>query len=170
MLISKDLNDAINKQIGSEFGASMQYLSIAAHFDTDALPNFAQFFYLQSEEEREHAMKFLKYLMDAGGELAIPEIPAPIPTFSSAEEAVKAALDWELEVTDQINNLMDIAIEKKDYIAQQFLNWFTNEQLEEVSTMDTLLSLVRRAGEKNLLQIERMVMDLREEEGTEASE
>ena len=167
MLISKTLNEAINQQIGSEFGASMQYLAIAAHFDSEALPNFAKFFYLQSDEERDHAMKFLKYLMDAGGDLAIPDIPAPKPTFASAEEAVKAALDWELEVTDQINNLMDIAVEKKDYIAQQFLNWFTNEQLEEVSSMDTLLSLVRRAGEKNLLQIEKMVLDLREEEGQE---
>ena len=163
MLISKTLNNAINKQIGSEFGASMQYLSIAAHFDSEALSNFAQFFYLQADEERDHAMKFLKYIMDAGGDLAIPDIPAPKPTFSSAEEAVKAALDWELEVTQQINNLMDIAVKEKDYIAQQFLNWYTNEQLEEVSTMDTLLNLVRRAGEKNLLQLENKVLALREE-------
>ena len=162
MLISKTLNDAINKQIGSEFGASMQYLSIAAHFDSEALNNFAQFFYLQSDEERDHAMKFINYLMDAGGDLVIPEIPAPKPNFTSAEEAVKAALDWELEVTRQINNLMDIAVKEKDYIAQQFLDWYTNEQLEEVSTMDTLLSLVRRAGEKNLLQLENRVLALRE--------
>ncbi len=162
MLISKTLNDAINKQIGSEFGASMQYLSIAAHFDSEALNNFAQFFYLQSDEERDHAMKFINYLMDAGGDLVIPEIPAPKPAFASAEEAVKAALDWELEVTRQINNLMDIAVKEKDYIAQQFLDWYTNEQLEEVSTMDTLLSLVRRAGEKNLLQLENRVLAIRE--------
>ncbi len=67
MLISKELNDAINGQIGREFGASMQYLNIAAYFDGEALPRLASFFYKQAEEEHEHAMKFFKYVVETGG-------------------------------------------------------------------------------------------------------
>lgn len=154
MLIGKELNNAINAQIGREFGASHQYVNIAAYFDSLALKKLAKRFYKQGEEEREHAMKFVKYLVDAGGDVKIPAIEAPKSSFSSVEEAVKLSLDWELEVTRLINNLMDIAVKEKDYIAQQFLDWYTNEQLEEVSTMDSLLRLVQGAGEKHLILLE----------------
>jgi len=154
MLISKELNDAINAQIGREFGASHQYVNIAAYFDSLALKKLAKRFYKQGEEEREHAMKFVQYLVDAGGDVKIPIVDAPKATFKSVEEAVKLSLDWELEVTRLINNLMDIAIKEKDHIAQQFLDWYTNEQLEEVSTMDSLLRLVKNTGEDHLILLE----------------
>ncbi|HVN54728.1 MAG TPA: ferritin [Anaerolineaceae bacterium] len=154
MLISKELNDAINAQIGREFGASLQYVNIATYFDGQALKKFAEYFYKQAEEERDHALKFVKYIVDAGGEVHIPPVDAPQSTFKSAEEAVELSLKWENDVTVYINHIMDIAVEQKDYIAQQFLNWFTNEQLEEVSSMDTLLRVVRMAGEHNLIMLE----------------
>ena len=72
-------------------------------------------------------------------------------TLDSAEAAVKAALDWELEVTSQINNIMDLAIKQNDHLAQSFMRWFIDEQLEEVSTMDNLLGVIRRAGDQLLL-------------------
>lgn len=150
MLISKELEQEINAQIGREFGASLQYVNIAAYFDADDLPNLAAFFYRQADEERMHAMKFAHYILDAGGQVRIPSIEGPKHGFASAEEAANLALEWEVEVTNQINALMDLAIEQNDHIAQDFLRWFVNEQLEEVSTMQTLLSIVRRAKD-NLL-------------------
>jgi ferritin len=126
MLISPELNDAINAQIGREFGASLQYVSIATYFDSLSLRKLAGFFYKQAEEERDHAMKFVRYIVDAGGEVHIPPIDAPQSTFKSAE----------------------------DYIARTFLDWFELEQLEEVSTMDNLLRVVRMAGERNLIMLE----------------
>ena len=150
MLISKELEQAINDQIGREFGASLQYVSIASYFDGDDLPNLAAFFYRQSDEEHMHAMKFQHYIIDVGGEVRIPAIEAPKYDFSNAEEAVQLALHWELEVTKQINSLMDLAIQQDDHIAQDFLRWFVTEQLEEVSTMDTLLAILRRTKD-NLL-------------------
>lgn len=153
MLISKDLEFAINQQVTNEFGASMQYISIAAYFDNEDLEQLSSFFFRQADEERMHAMKFANYVLEAGGKLRISQIPAPKYDFKSAQEAVQAALDWELEVTRQINGIMDIAVKEKDYIAQSFLQWFVNEQLEEVSTMSTLLGIVRRAKD-NLLYVE----------------
>lgn len=153
MLISKELESAMNAQIGREFGASMQYVNIATYFDSDNLPQLAAFFYRQADEEKMHAMKFVHYIVDAGGQVRVPAVAEPKFNFQSAEEAVQAALDWEIEVTKQINDLMDLAIKQNDHIGQDFLRWFVTEQLEEVSTMDTLLSVVGRAGD-NILWVE----------------
>ncbi|MBL8099338.1 MAG: ferritin [Anaerolineales bacterium] len=154
MIISPKLTKAINGQIGNEFGASLQYLSIAGYFQTQRLNLLSKLFFEQADEEKEHAMKFVHYVLDTQGKLEIPAVNAPKPTFSSAEEAVQAALAWEKEVTEQIKKLMDIATEENDYLAQNFLQWFIDEQLEEINKMDQLLSVIQRAGEKNLLMVE----------------
>jgi ferritin len=153
VLISKELESGMNAQVGHEFGASMQYVNIATYFDADDLPQLAAFFYRQAEEEKMHAMKFVHYIVEAGGQVRVPAIEEAKYDFKSAKQAVQAALDWELEVTKQINSLMDLAIKQSDHIGQDFLRWFVSEQLEEVSTMDTLLSVVDRAGD-NLLWVE----------------
>jgi bacterioferritin B len=154
VLISPELARALNTQIGHEFGASMQYVSIAAHFSQRQLTLLAKLFLAQADEERQHAMKFVQYLLDTKGELAIPQIAAPVPSFASAEAAVQAALDWEQEVTAQITRLMDLAVKQSDYLAQSFLQWFIDEQLEEVVKMDRLLNVIRQSGDKNLLMVE----------------
>ncbi len=154
MLISSELAKAFNDQIGHEFGASLQYLSIAAHFYQRSLTLLAKLFEDQAQEEKQHAMKFIKYLQDTKGGLQIPSIPAPKATFGSAEEAVQAALNWERDVTGQITSLMSLAIKENDYLAQSFLQWFIDEQLEEVVKMERMLSVVKQSGEKNLLMVE----------------
>jgi ferritin len=153
-MISEQLAAAFNEQIGHEFGASMQYVSIAAHFQRSQLTLLAKLFFEQAEEERQHAMKFVKYVLDTKGDLQIPAIPAATTRFASAEAAVQAALTWEQEVTRQITALMDRAVKDNDYLAQSFLQWFIDEQLEEVVKMDRLLSVIRQSGEKNLLMVE----------------
>lgn len=154
MLISSKMNAALNQQVGNEFGASLQYVSIATYFDGESLPELAAHFYRQAEEERDHAMRFVKYIVDAGGSVIIPPIPGPKSGFSSAEEAVRLSLEWELTVTQQINALMDQAIKENDHIAGSMLQWFVTEQLEEVSSMETLLRMIQRAGDSGLLFVE----------------
>lgn len=154
MMISKNLADAINAQVGREFGASFQYVQIAAYFESEALDGLAKLFYKQADEERDHAMKLAHYVVETGAQLAIPAVDAPKVTFSSAEEAIQAALNWETEVTRQINNLMDIAVAEKDYLAREFLDWFVVEQLEEVTSMEKLLRIAQRAGERNIIMLE----------------
>ncbi len=154
MLISQKLASAINQQVGNEFGAQMQYLQIAAYFDAQSLKLLSSLFAEQAEEEKEHAMKFVGYLQETMAELQVPAIPAPRASFGSAEEAVQAALDWEVEVTAQINDLVAIALSENDHLSYTFLQWYVTEQLEEVNKMQTLLDVVRRAGERNLLMVE----------------
>jgi len=154
MLIGAELNKAFNEQIGRELLASHQYVSIASYFDGRALKKLAELFFKQAEEEREHAMKFVEYLNDVHGKVEIPAVPAPKADFASALEAVKLALQWEMEVTQHINNLMTLAIEQKDYAAQEFLDWFVKEQVEEVSSMQDLVQVVEQVGEQYLIMVE----------------
>ena len=159
MIISTELEYAINEQIGSEFGAGMQYLEIASYFESEDLNNFAALFFEQAAEEQMHAMRFLHFLLDANARPVIPEIAKPKHDFKTAEEAVEAALAWEKEVTQQIYDLMDIAVQDKDYISQQFLDWYVAEQLEEISKMSTILGIVRKAGD-NMLLAEQLIVNL----------
>ena len=95
----------------------------------------------------------MNYVTDAGGNVVIPAIGAPQSSFKSAEEAIQLSLDQEVQVTHQINALVELARSENDYITINFLQWFLAEQLEEVSSMDTLLKIVQRAGD-NILAVE----------------
>ena len=151
MLIGNKVVDAINEQIGYEFSASLQYYAIAAHFAAEALPQLSGHFFKQAEEEKEHALRFIKYVVDAGGRVVIPALDAPKSGFKNPEQAVQLSLDQEVKVTHQINALVELARNENDYITINFLQWFLAEQLEEVSSMDNLLKIVQRAG-ANVLQ------------------
>lgn len=154
MLASQKIVDAFNQQIGNEFGAANQYLAIASHFSTENLDELSAFFFRQADEERAHGMKFVKFILDVGGYVQIPEIAKPRTDFDSAAAAVQAALDWEQEVTQQIYDLVDLCQAERNHIAKRFLDWFVDEQLEEVTLMDNLLGVIQRAGENNLLYVE----------------
>ncbi|MEM9555356.1 MAG: ferritin [Acidobacteriota bacterium] len=154
LLASQKIIDAFNTQVGHELGASNQYVAIGSYFAAENLDQLSDFFFRQAEEEREHALKFVRFILDVGGHVAIPAIIEPKNTFDSAEEAVQSSLDWEKHVTQQIYDLVELSQSERNHIASRFLDWFVDEQLEEVSLMDNLLGLVQRAGEDNLLFIE----------------
>ncbi len=151
MLTKQKIIDAVNEQIGYEFNASMQYYAIGAYFAAEALPAFSQYFFKQAEEEKDHALRFMKYILDAGGDVALPAITAPKAKFKTAEMAIQLSYDQEVKVTHQINALVELARKEDDYITINFLQWFLTEQLEEVSSMDNLLKIVQRAGENLLM-------------------
>lgn len=154
MLATDKLIAEFNAQVGHELGASHQYVAIASYFDRENLPELARFFYRQADEERTHAMRFVHFVNDIDGMVEIPQIPAPKSDFASAEEAVSLSLEWEREVTEQIYGLVDLAKDENNHIALRFLDWFVTEQLEEVSTMTSLLNVIERAGEERLLLVE----------------
>ena len=158
MLISTKMMALLNAQVGNELGASNVYLEVAAWFDSEALPSLSKHFFKQSDEERAHAMRLVRFLMGAGAALSIPAIPVPIATFKDSAAAVKLALDNELRVTKQINHIVDLAIEEGDHLTKNAMEWFVNEQREEVSSMDTLLRMVKRAGEPGMFFVENFLL------------
>ena len=153
-MITPDVADELNAHMSREFGAHFQYLSLSGWFDREGLPELAEFFATQASEEHMHAMKFWRYIQDVGATLAVPGVETPRATFTNADDAVSAALDWEIAVTGHIDRLVGLAREHGDYATETFLHWFVTEQVEEVATMTQLQQVVRRAGEANLLLVE----------------
>lgn len=156
MIIKQTVADLMNAQLVSEFGASAQYLAIAIYFDEEALPALAGYFYAQAEEEREHAMKFLKFLLNTGAHPVIPPTGEVKNQFSSPSDAVEFALHQEMRVTTEINQLVSLALAEEDHTSNSFLQWFVNEQVEEVDNMTNLLQTIKHAN-GNMLWVEDFV-------------
>jgi bacterioferritin B len=145
--------DALNEQVGYEYGASQQYVAIAVHYDRESLPQLAATFYRQAVEERNHAMMMVQFLLDSDLPVRIPGVEAPKTEFGSSSEPVALALEQEKRVTDQIVALVALAREEGNLVGEQFLHWFLQEQREEIASMSHLLATVERAGD-NLLLVE----------------
>jgi ferritin len=142
---------ALNEQIANEFGAHQQYIGAAVYYDSETLPRLAGFFYRQAVEERNHGMMMVQYLLDANEEVRIPNIESKLTRFDDVVAPVRMALDQERRVTDEINALFKLARDTEDFQAEQFMQWFVKEQVEEVATMTDLLTVVDRSSDNPLL-------------------
>jgi ferritin len=136
---------ALNEQIANEFSACQQYIGVAVYYDSETLPRLAGFFYRQAGEERDHAMMMVQYLLDTGEEVRIPDIESKQTRFDDAVAPVQASLEQERRVGEEINALFKLAREGGDYRAEQFMQWFVKEQVEEVALMSDLLKVVERS-------------------------
>ncbi|PKW13575.1 ferritin [Saccharopolyspora spinosa] len=143
----------LQEQVRNEFTASQQYLAVAVWFDNEDLPRLAAHFYRQALEERNHAMMIVQYLMDNNIKPTIPAIEQVRNDFTETRELVALALEQEREVTREVETLARTAREEGDYLGEQFMQWFLKEQVEEVSSMSTLLNVVDRA-KGNLFDVE----------------
>lgn len=146
----------LSEQIGHEFSASQQYIAIAAWFDDHDLPQLARHFYRQSIEERNHAMMLVQYRLDRDLVVRIPGVEAPTSEFANVVEPIALALAQEKQVTAQIEALFRAARAEGDAIGEQAMLWFLKEQVEEVASMSTLVSVAERAGD-NLFDLENFV-------------
>ncbi|MFC7342453.1 ferritin [Saccharopolyspora griseoalba] len=135
----------LQDQVRNEFTASQQYIAVAVWFDDNDLPQLAAHFYRQALEERNHAMMIVQYLMDNDVSPQIPAIEQVRNDFSETRELIALALEQEREVTREIETLAKTARDEGNYIGEQFMQWFLKEQVEEVSSMSTLLNVVDRA-------------------------
>ena len=139
--------ERLNEQIAYEFAAQQQYIANAVYYDSQTLPRLATFFYAQAVEERNHAMMMVQYLLDADADVSIPGVAAPEAQFADVVAPVALALEQERRVSDQIAQLTGVARGEGDYLSEQFLQWFLKEQVEEVSTMSSLLAVVQRSAD-----------------------
>ena len=143
----------LDQQVANEFAASQQYIAIAVHYDDEDLPELARRFYQQALEERNHAMMIVQYLLDQDLHVTIPGVETPQTGFGDLAAPVALALEQEKRVSEQIKSLVAAAREEGDFQGEQFLQWFLKEQVEEVSSMSTMLRQIERAGD-NALWIE----------------
>jgi ferritin len=138
----------LNEQVAHEFAAHQQYVGCAVYYESETLPQLAAFFYRQALEERGHAMMMVQYLLDTNQEVVIPGVDPPRTSFADVVEPVTIALAQEKRVSDQIIALAATARQDGDYAAEQFMQWFIAEQIEEIATMGDLLNVAQRSRER----------------------
>jgi len=142
-MISQKIQDAINEQINKEFYSEYLYLSMAAYFNSEGLSGFENFFLMQAEEERFHAIKFYTFVNERGGRVYLKKIDSPDTEFDSSVAVFEKAYEHEKYVSELINKLMDLAIQENDHATKSFLNWYIDEQVEEESSMETILNKLK---------------------------
>jgi len=145
-MLSNEMETAINKQINAEFWSAYLYLSMSAHFAHEGLPGFANWFRVQFQEEQDHAMKFMNYLIAKGNKVELTPIEKVDTSWESLLKAFQDTLDHERVVTSLINNLVSIARSENDYATENMLQWFVNEQVEEEETAQGMIDSLKLIG------------------------
>ena len=145
-MLSKKMQDAINKQINAEMWSSYLYLSMSAYFEAEGLSGFASWMRIQAEEENMHAMKFFDYVYERDGRVKLQPITEVPTEWKDTTEIFEETLKHEQKVTSLINDLMEIAIQEKDHATQSFLKWFIDEQVEEESSVNEILDQLKLIG------------------------
>lgn len=131
-MLSKIIQDALNRQVTMEAQSSQAYLAMASWADIQpGLKGVTQFFFKHSDEERMHMLKLIRYVNERGGFAIIPSLSQPTLTFVSLKKAFEELFRHEVMVSNSINELVDISLKEKDYATHNFLQWYVNEQIEE---------------------------------------
>lgn len=147
-LISADVETLLNQQIKKEAQSSSAYLSMASWCDRNGFDNSAEYFFKQAEEERQHQLKFYRYVLDMGGTALSPEITNVKIEYNSFREIFEEALDQEISVTQSIKNIAARCHKEQDYVTVEFLNWFFKEQREEEYKARRAVELFDLIGEE----------------------
>jgi ferritin len=146
MKMPDDLAVGFNDQITMEFASSVAYWQMAAHFEAENLVGMAAWMRMQAEEEKDHAHRFMRFVLARGNGVKLGAIEAPESTFESVEHVFKTALTQEQEVTKAIHGLYRLSSESGDLASYPFLQTFIEEQNEEEAMVETILERVRLAG------------------------
>jgi ferritin len=130
-VLPENMTKALNKQYTNEFQAAHSYMAMASYFSHLGYKGFANFWLVQAEEEREHAMKFYHFLVSSEEQPILGQLEAPNSVFSSPLEVAEKSLEQEKNVTQNIHALVDLAKKNNDHSTLNFLQWFIDEQIEE---------------------------------------
>lgn len=166
-MLTKLIQEALNKQVQMEAESSQAYLAMASWAEIQpGLQGVTDFFYQQSDEERAHMLKLIRFINERGGFAVIPALEQPLVTFQSLRRVFEEFLKHELKVSDSINDLVHLSLEEKDYATHNFLQWYVNEQIEEERTARTLNDKLEMIGDdrSGLYLFDRDIMNYRSKE------
>jgi len=142
-MLKEKMLKALNEQINAEQYSSLLYLSMSAYLHEQGLPGFANWMYVQYQEELSHSTKFFNYVVERGGKVELKAIKQMPTSWDGVIGIYEATLEHEQLVTSLIHNLMDVAIEERDHAAQSFLRWFVDEQVEEEANVTEILDTLK---------------------------
>ncbi|HCF64013.1 MAG TPA: ferritin [Ferruginibacter sp.] len=163
-MLSKPIQDALNKQVQMEAESSQAYLAMASWAEIQpGLEGITEFFYQQSDEERVHMLKLIRFINERGGFAVVPSLEQPIITFKSIKNVFEEFLKHELKVSTSINDLVHLSLSEKDYATHNFLQWYVSEQIEEERVARTLNDKLELVGDDKggLYLFDRDIMNYR---------
>ena len=146
-MLSKIIEDALNKQIKIEAESSQVYLSMACWAETQGFEGVAQFMYAHSDEERMHMLKLVKFVNERGGHARVSELIAPPSEFGTFKNMFQTLFNHEVMVSKSINDLVHITLEQRDYATHNFLQWYVAEQIEEEALARNILDKINLIGD-----------------------
>jgi len=156
-MLSERMLEALNKQVNAELYSAYLYLSMGAYFESVNLKGFANWMRIQAQEELMHAMKFFDYINERGRRVKLEAIEKPPTEWNSPLDVFEATYKHEVNVTNMINNLVNMAIEEKDHATYNMLQWFVAEQVEEEASADEIRQQLKFIGEegRGILMLDR---------------
>ena len=143
-MLSKAMQDALNEQIKNELYSAYLYLAMSNHYEEKNLGGFANWLKVQFQEEQGHALKFMEYIQERGGQVVLKAIDQPPSSFGTNMEVFQQVLEHEKKVTGWIYKLYELALKENDYPTQLMLQWFINEQVEEEKNATEILDSMKR--------------------------
>jgi ferritin len=168
--MNKKVEDILNRQVEREAYSSSLYLAMASWAEVNGFAGVAQWLYVQSDEERMHMLKFVKYINERGGQALIPALKKPATEYKNVKTLFQEVLKHEQFITASINEIVALCVKEKDFTTQNWVQWFVNEQIEEEANATKILDKLKLAGDANLYLFDRDIMSLRaaEANGAEA--
>jgi ferritin len=156
-MLSQKMEKALNEQVNAEMYSAYLYLSMSAYFEDQNLSGFANWMYVQAQEEMTHAMKIYRYIHDRGGRVVLEQIDKPQTEWDNTQTVMEEVYSHEQKVTGMIHDLVNLAREEKDHGTDNMLQWFVSEQVEEEANADELLQQVKMIDGKpqGLLMLDR---------------
>ena len=145
-MLSPTIEKALNNQVKIEANSSHLYLAMASWPETKGLNGTAQFLYKHSDEERMHMLKLVQYINERGGIAEIPALEKPEASFESLNAVFQKLLEHEIMVTGEINKVVEICLNEKDYTTHNFMQWYVAEQIEEEALARTIMDKLHLIG------------------------
>jgi ferritin len=167
--LSEEMIAILNEQVKNEASASAKYLAMASWCAEQGFENSEAYFMTQAEEEREHMLKIFKYINNCGARAISPEVLNIPHEFSTLKEVFESALEQEIAVTASIYRIVDACRKHRDYITENFIQWFVTEQMEEEVNARRAVQLFELIGEDgiSLYQVDKAIRKIKQGEEAE---
>lgn len=166
-MLSEKVENILNVQIEKEDYSSQLYLAMASWAENQGMGGVAEWLYAQSDEERGHMLRIVKYVNERDGKALIPGMKQPPADFEGLKKLFDDVLKHEQYITASINEIVGTCMEERDYTTLNWVQWFVDEQIEEEASVKAIIDKLNLVGDKNLYMFDRDILSMRSQEGDE---
>ena len=159
--MNKSIEEICNRQVERELYSSLLYLAMASWTETQGYNGVSDWLYEQAEEEKEHALKFVRYINERGGKAILPALKQPPPKYKDIPTLFDQVFEHEQYITASINEIVELSIKEKDFTTHNWIQWFVSEQMEEESSVQTIIDKLKLVGDHNMYIFDRDILSMR---------